>query len=124
MSATRQSTFTAAKSWVKELEKQLPQGVVLTLCGNKTDLSNLREVSSKVRPLPTCAQRELAEFDARCSEVACSLPQRPQEAQAYAKEHGMLFSEASARKGTGVNEMFLSIGTTNYVVLAQGYPID
>lgn len=32
----------------------------------------------------------------------------------------MLFSEASARKGTGVNEMFLSIGTGGAAVHAEG----
>ena len=43
-----QDSFSAAKGWVKELEKQLAPGVVMALCGNKSDLSNLREVAAKV----------------------------------------------------------------------------
>jgi len=47
--ALLKDTFVKAKDWVRELSRQVMSEVVTTLCGNKSDLSNLRNVTTKVR---------------------------------------------------------------------------
>jgi GTPase SAR1 family protein len=41
---TNQDTFSRAKNWVKELQRQASPNIVIALAGNKADLSNKRMV--------------------------------------------------------------------------------
>ncbi|KCV69358.1 Ras-like protein Rab-5A, variant [Fonticula alba] len=41
------STFTRAKSWVRELQRQAPPNIIIALAGNKLDLSHSRQVSEE-----------------------------------------------------------------------------
>ncbi|KAJ3187890.1 hypothetical protein HDU85_006283 [Gaertneriomyces sp. JEL0708] len=76
---TKPASLDKAKSWVKELQRQASPNIVIALVGNKLDLAE------GSRGVPT------------------------EEAQAYAAETGLLFSEASAKTGDGVMEVFTEI---------------
>lgn len=93
-----QDSFQRAKTWVKELQRQVmfltlfkdkiyicsfsskaSPNIVIALAGNKADLSNSRVV----------------EYE---------------EAKQYAEENGLLFMETSAKTAMNVNDIFLAIG--------------
>lgn len=44
-------TFTRAKNWVKELQRQASPNIVIALSGNKADLANKRVVDFQVEYL-------------------------------------------------------------------------
>jgi len=71
-----------AKSWVKELQRQANENIVIALAGNKLDL---------VTESP----------DKRAISTA--------DAEAYAREAGLLFFETSAKSSTNVRELFTAI---------------
>lgn len=81
MIADNQASFEKAKSWVRELQRQADPSTIIMLVGNKSDLSSTSRKTS----------RELG-------------------AQ-FAEEEGLLFTEASAKSGDGVEELFMEIGT-------------
>lgn len=76
---TNQDTFTRAKNWVKELQRQARPDIVIALAGNKSDLAGTKR---------------MVEYE---------------EAGAYAEENGLLFLETSAKNANNVNEIFLAI---------------
>ncbi len=78
----RQSSLDKAKSWVKELQRQANENIVIALAGNKLDL--VTESPDK-RAVPTA------------------------DAEAYAREAGLLFFETSAKSSTNVRELFTAI---------------
>lgn len=73
-----QSSLDKAKAWVKELQRQAPEAIIIALAGNKSDLSAQRAIETA-------------------------------EAEAYAKEAGLLFFETSAKSGENVKELFGAI---------------
>lgn len=77
-----QSSLDKAKSWVKELQRQANENIVIALAGNKLDL--VTESPDK-RAIPTA------------------------DAEAYAREAGLLFFETSAKSSTNVRELFTAI---------------
>ncbi|KAJ5838213.1 Small GTPase superfamily Rab type [Penicillium rubens] len=79
---TQASSLDKAKSWVKELQRQANENIVIALAGNKLDL--VTESPDK---------RAIQEADA----------------EAYAREAGLLFFETSAKSSTNVKELFTAI---------------
>ncbi|RMD43902.1 hypothetical protein DV735_g1243, partial [Chaetothyriales sp. CBS 134920] len=79
---TQASSLDKAKSWVKELQRQANENIVIALAGNKVDI---------VTENP----------DKRAIQTA--------DAEAYAKEAGLLFFETSAKTATNVKELFTAI---------------
>merc|ERR1712230_241865 len=79
---TQASSLDKAKSWVKELQRQANENIIIALAGNKLDL-----VTSQP--------------DKRAISTA--------DAEAYAKEAGLLFFETSAKTSENVRELFTSI---------------
>lgn len=77
-----QSSLDKAKSWVKELQRQANENIVIALAGNKADMVNDNP-------------------DKRAIQTA--------DAEAYAKEAGLLFFETSAKTATNVKELFTAI---------------
>lgn len=45
---TQESSLERAKSWIKELQRQASQDIVIALAGNKVDLDNERQVSKDI----------------------------------------------------------------------------
>ena len=82
-----QSSLDKAKAWVKELQRQANENIIIALAGNKADL---------VAEQP----------DKRAVSTA--------DAEAYAKEAGLLFFEISAKTGEGVVEIFTEIGLSTF----------
>ena len=81
---TSRSSFNKAQDWIKELKKQAPEGIVISLVGNKADLGDSREV-------------EESEVDQYIEQIA---------------EDGytIITAECSAKNGDGVLEIFNKIG--------------
>ncbi|GAM40502.1 hypothetical protein TCE0_039r12900 [Talaromyces pinophilus] len=79
---TQSASLDKAKSWVKELQRQANENIIIALAGNKLDL--VTENPDK---------RAIATADA----------------EAYAKEAGLLFFETSAKTTTNVKELFTAI---------------
>jgi Ras-related protein Rab-5C len=77
-----QSSLDKAKSWVKELQRQANENIIIALAGNKLDLVTADE-----------SKRVITTADA----------------EAYAKETGLLFFETSAKTSTNVRELFTAI---------------
>ncbi|KKA28250.1 hypothetical protein TD95_002427 [Thielaviopsis punctulata] len=82
---TQAASLDKAKAWVKELQRQANENIVIALAGNKLDL--VQEQPDK-RAVPTA------------------------EAEAYAREAGLLFFETSAKSGENVAEIFDTIAET------------
>ncbi|EEY21133.1 GTP-binding protein ypt5 [Verticillium alfalfae VaMs.102] len=79
---TQSSSLDKAKAWVKELQRQANENIIIALAGNKLDL---------VTEQP----------DKRAVSTA--------DAEAYAKEAGLLFFETSAKTAENVRELFTAI---------------
>ncbi|EME49196.1 hypothetical protein DOTSEDRAFT_68068 [Dothistroma septosporum NZE10] len=79
---TQASSLDKAKAWVKELQRQANENIIIALAGNKADL--VAEQPDK-RAVPTT------------------------DAEAYAKEANLLFFETSAKTAENVKELFTAI---------------
>ncbi|KAF3138512.1 GTP-binding protein of the rab/ypt [Orbilia oligospora] len=79
---TQAASLDKAKAWVKELQRQANESIVIALAGNKLDLAT-------------------ANPSKRAIETA--------DAEAYAKEAGLLFLETSAKTAENVQELFTAI---------------
>ena len=77
-----QSSLDKAKAWVKELQRQANENIIIALAGNKADL--VTEHPDK---------RAIATADA----------------EAYAREAGLLFFETSAKTAENVRDLFTAI---------------
>ncbi|KAL6716736.1 GTP-binding protein of the rab/ypt [Lecanora helva] len=79
---TQASSLDKAKSWVKELQRQANENIIIALAGNKADL--VAEHPDK-RAITTS------------------------DAEAYAREAGLLFFETSAKTAENVRDLFTAI---------------
>jgi Ras-related protein Rab-5C len=77
-----ESFLDKAKSWVKELQRQANENIIIALAGNKLDL--VTDQPDK-RAVPTA------------------------DAEAYAREANLLFFETSAKTAENVKELFTAI---------------
>lgn len=76
------SSLDKAKAWVKELQRQANENIIIALAGNKSDL--------------------VAEHPERRAITTA-------DAEAYAKESGLLFFETSAKSAENVRDLFTAI---------------
>jgi len=79
---TQASSLDKAKAWVKELQRQANENIIIALAGNKLDLVN-----------DSPDKRAVAAADA----------------QQYANEAGLLFLETSAKTAENVRDLFTAI---------------
>lgn len=116
---TKASSLEKAKSWVKELQRQANPNIVIALAGNKVDL-----VSGQATPDASKSKAATPSTDDEDeADDATATPGQPEdgsegeglrqvpkdEAQAYATEAGLLFTEISAKTGEGIVELFTDI---------------
>ena len=118
---TKATSLEKAKTWVKELQRQANPNIVIALAGNKIDLVQ----NSTTGPSPVSESEDEGEADdatATPGEAGGSPTLDSEnvrqvskdEADAYAKEAGLLFFEISAKTGEGVVEIFTEIGTSAF----------
>ncbi|CAI5757254.1 unnamed protein product [Candida verbasci] len=81
---TNKSSFAKAQDWIKELKKQAPEGIVIAIVGNKSDLNDEREVE----------QEEIENYI------------QEQKSEGY----DIINAECSAKTGDGVLTIFDKIG--------------
>ncbi|KAK6370999.1 GTP-binding protein of the rab/ypt [Lithohypha guttulata] len=79
---TQASSLDKAKSWVKELQRQANENIIIALAGNKKDIV---DENPDKRAIPAA------------------------DAEQYAKEAGLLFFETSAKTSNNVKELFTAI---------------
>ncbi|MBW0517501.1 hypothetical protein O181_057216 [Austropuccinia psidii MF-1] len=120
---TKSSSLEKAKTWVKELQRQGNQNIVIALIGNKIDLVQSNSDSSD-SPSSSSGDDEADDATATPDNAAPSSDSVPNatpssskrqvskaEAEAYAKESGLLFFETSAKTGEGVVDVFTQIAS-------------
>lgn len=78
---THRPSFTAIESWLKDLRTWADENLIITLVGNKVDLTEDAEASRQVTE---------------------------QEAREWAESEGMIYMETSAKTGVNVEEAFNS----------------
>jgi len=113
---TKATSLEKAKTWVKELQRQANPNIVIALAGNKIDLVQ-NSTSGSSSTLDSEDEGEPDDATATPGEAGGSpvldsdtVRQVSQdEAEAYAKEAGLLFFEISAKTGEGVVEIFTEI---------------
>ena len=114
---TKATSLEKAKTWVKELQRQANPSIVIALAGNKIDLVQ----NSTIDPSsPPESEDEGEADDATATPGEAGGSPTPDsetvrqvsrdEAEAYAKEAGLLFFEISAKTGEGIAEIFTEIG--------------
>ncbi|XP_052812836.1 ras-related protein Rab-5B-like isoform X2 [Mya arenaria] len=79
---TNMKTFTRAVKWIKELKQQANSPIVIVLVGNKADMAADKRTVSK------------------------------EEGQSFAEENNLIFTEASAKTGMCVGDLFMAIAQT------------
>lgn len=87
-----ESSFEKAKTWVQTLQRQADPGIIIVLVGNKLDLVH-------DDPSARRTTREMGE--------------------AYAREEGLVFLEASAKTGENVGEIFMEIGECSVGIVSS-----
>lgn len=118
---TKATSLEKAKTWVKELQRQANPNIVIALAGNKIDLvqnsttdpSSASDSEDEGEPDDaTATPGEAGGSPAPDSENVRQVSK--DEAEAYAKEAGLLFFEISAKTGEGVVEIFTEIGMSGF----------
>lgn len=93
---TKPTSLIKAKHWVAELQRQASPGIVISLVGNKLDLTNDGAGNGG-------DEEDGAEDSGDARKVTT------EEAKTYAEEEGLLFFETSAKTGYNVTEVFTAI---------------
>lgn len=118
---TKATSLEKAKTWVKELQRQANPNIIIALAGNKVDLvqslstgsSSTSESEDEGEPDDaTATPGEAGGSPALDTENVRQVSR--DEAEAYAKEAGLLFFEISAKTGEGVVEIFTEIGASTF----------
>lgn len=100
---TKPTSLIKAKHWVAELQRQASPGIVISLVGNKLDLTD--DGGAAAAP-GTGSDGEGGGDDAESSDAR---KVSTEEARTYADEESLLFFETSAKTGTNVTEVFTAI---------------
>ena len=116
---TKATSLEKAKTWVKELQRQANPNIVIALAGNKIDLVQNSTIDSS-SPSESEDEGEADDATATPGEAGGSPVLDSEnvrqvsrdEADAYAKEAGLLFFEISAKTGEGIAEIFTEIGAS------------
>jgi Ras-related protein Rab-5C len=136
--ADYQASLEKAKAWVKELQRQANPNIVIALVGNKVRFKSRHRVMcspdsstwstyQQVPLRPNNLHRQVLMRRRMRQQMMTMMPRSKtddnvrqvsrEEAEAYAKECGLLFFEASAKTGSNVGEVFTEIGESQSSIL-------
>lgn len=93
---TKPTSLIKAKHWVAELQRQASPGIVISLVGNKLDLTNDGAGNG-------------GDEEGGAEDSGDARKVTTEEAKTYAEEEGLLFFETSAKTGYNVTEVFTAI---------------
>jgi Ras-related protein Rab-5C len=93
---TKPTSLIKAKHWVAELQRQASPGIVISLVGNKLDLTS-------------DGAGDGGDADDAGEDSGDARKVTTEEAKSYAEEEGLLFFETSAKTGYNVTEVFTAI---------------
>lgn len=111
---TSPESFTRAKAWVRELQRQGNPDMIMALAGGGAGL--LREQApphgahARAR-LSRCARPHSPAPPGNKADLEEQRAVQADEAQAYAAENGLYFVETSAKTAANVNELFVDIAS-------------
>ncbi|OIV95698.1 hypothetical protein TanjilG_01492 [Lupinus angustifolius] len=116
---TSSDSFTRAKKWVQELQKQGNPNLVMALAGNKADLEDKRNVTAEdsftrakkwVQELQKQGNPNLVmALAGNKADLEDKRNVTAEEARVYAEDNGLFFIETSAKTAANVNDIFYEI---------------
>jgi GTPase SAR1 family protein len=117
------ATFTKAKNWIRELQRQAPPHIVIALVGNKIDLCE--SISSSSAEQQQHQEEEGGQQESTLNDQQLQFADHvehqdrevsKEEASHYAAECALLFLETSARLNINVDKVFTEIGNKRRVL--------
>lgn len=101
---TKAVTLVKAQAWIKELQRQASQGIIIALAGNKVDLVERGGRTNGNGENNVEEEEEEQEEQERATREVDE-----QEAREYAEKTGLIFFETSAKTGLNVQKIFTEI---------------
>lgn len=106
---TSKATFLRAKSWIKEIQRQGNNNMIIALAGNKLDLITDQQQGNATTATTTTPSSDKPSPTASTSTPTTLRQVEFDEGRSYAEENGLLFFETSAKNGYNVNELFRTV---------------
>lgn len=107
---TRRETFNHLTTWLEDARQHSNSNMVIMLIGNKRYEDSPQAIMGKLNVF-------LLNFD---SDLDSRREVKKEEGEAFAREHGLVFMETSARTAANVEEAFINTAKEIYEKIQEG----